>query len=152
MASLGTLNRIGNLIAIFALAITGIIPISSWQCADGTPCPANCPMLQRTASKVEAGPSGHCSHCTESPASRSVAHRTIAGCSTPSCIYRSSNQPDSTLTRTQAQTYHTTALLPASFALSSDEVRQSLGTAGFAFFPQHFLRSTSGRAPPAFSA
>ena len=131
---------------------------ASWQCLDGTPCPANCPMLRESSSRTAscATPLGkHCSLCASRTAAviTSPYHGSALSCTSPKCVVRVSERPASTLQHGVEFHIPLFALPPPSpvrftFAFSETIVQVSFPTRLY-FYPQRFLRPASGRAPPA---
>jgi hypothetical protein len=148
----------GWLLALALLVMT--LPSgASWQCLNGTPCPANCPMLKSsTKASVQncAAPaaSAHCSHCSAaSPAARVTGNQHRVACTTPVCVLRYSSQPTISLTNKQILTLPLLALPPPSPVAAAPVKAASVPVpTTLSFYPQRFLRPTSGRAPPVWLA
>ncbi len=141
-----------------AMVVLALPSGASWQCLDGTPCPANCPMLRASSSRTAscATSSGkHCSLCTPRAAAliTSPHHGSAIACTSPKCVVRVSERPASTLQ--QGVKFHVPLLAlppPApvqfTFVISETTLLISFPIRLY-FYPQRFLRPASGRAPPA---
>lgn len=157
-----TYNRIvWSWLVVLALLMMTLPSGASWQCLNGTPCPANCPML-RDQKAVKAlscvsPATAHCSHCAPSSLATHVAGRQKlkSVCATPVCVLRYSSHPTSSLTHKQMLTLPLLALPPPApfpVALVCTEPTSLSVSAPLLFYPQRFLRPTSGRAPPVWLA
>jgi hypothetical protein len=151
-------RKVWSWFLVLALLVMTLPSRASWQCLNGTPCPANCPMLSwghktDTTLNCASSAAAHCAHCTTgSFASSATGRRLRSVCATPVCILRYSSQPTSSLSTQQMLTLPLLALPPPS---SPSPVTIVLVTpvsvfvpAPLLFYPQRFLRPTSGRAPP----
>jgi|GEM_PF-5640093 len=135
-----------------ALLLTLILSVltlgngGTWTCPDGTPCPPDCPLLYPQTAKTASAV--HCSQCPmpgETAVAQSVAS---VRCPSKHCSLSIKNAP---LTSLQERTTHfyIAAILPDIPTVFAPETKIAVyETRPLDFFPQRFLRSHYGRAPP----
>jgi hypothetical protein len=128
-------------------------PGAAWQCPDGTPCPSDCPMLharlkQFASCTVDSGK--HCGFCPE-PVVLAPQGERMLPCTSPDCVLRLSERPETALQDRFAFTLPSLALPPPLPALLEPAavVPVAFSFPALVFYPQCFLRPHFGRAPPA---
>lgn len=151
-------NRRGmSWLLIFVFLLMGTTSNGSWQCLDGKPCDIACKMhlgesIHPTASSGSELPL--CSHCLPATAlmRSSASGNSDCSCSSPQCVLRVSEHPASTLLEGVKFFAPLLALPPPAITIVfpvTVKTTPVVATNYLCFYPQRFLRPTSGRAPPA---
>ena len=142
-----TISRPISLLVAIVFALAASTSSASWQCMDGKFCPAGCTMMraQHSASATRKGAT--CSACPAEATAIVVDHG-APGCTTPRCVFRSGVRPDVSLSGGTTVPFASPALLPVVGAPAPSIPSAAVRSADLGFFPQHFLRSPSGRSPP----
>ena len=127
-----------------------------WQCRDGTPCPADCPMLHgkmRLASSPVSASQSSCSRCpskTISQALQPAPWQTAFG-SASRCIFTQSESPPLAL-QERAPLPASEVALPAAFSLTRSDVSNApVSLPATESPPQRYLSPCGCRAPPSLS-
>ncbi|HZP83288.1 MAG TPA: hypothetical protein VFB21_16720 [Chthonomonadaceae bacterium] len=158
MDSLARTNRRGfSVLLAWSLWLLAALPGASWQCLNGTPCPANCPMLRPAKGTVSACPlpgKAACLRCASAaPATGTCSVRSCgaaSACTTSQCVLRQREGSVSTLQDRLALTAPAVALAPQPLVFPASRATQIYLPAALVFYPQRFLRPPPGRAPPLF--
>jgi hypothetical protein len=157
MESWLTHNRklIGYVLSLLLLAMA-LPPRASWQCLNGTPCPANCPMLRSdhvlTAARcsMSSGAAGHCSRCAPVSSVFPIVraeHGVV--CTSQQCVLRYRAQATGSLASKQILTLPLLALPPPVVVIVAPAEPCVPFVAATPVFHLHcFLKPPSDRAPP----
>jgi hypothetical protein len=128
---------------------------ASWQCLDGTPCPAVCLMKHRAKSAVSScAPDSSGKHCQMCPAGAVIRKNTASApssCTSSTCVLRISERAASTLQEGVKFFAPLLAMPPPAYTVVSPlpvEPNALVTAPILCFFPQRFLRPCLGRAPP----
>lgn len=147
---------IGWLLTLALLAM-GLPSGATWQCLNGTPCPANCPMLRGGAAKradrstvQRATESPRCSHCVAEARLPGIAsHAPTPACSTPGCVLLVHGHTPAALAESQHLLIPLLALPPPAVQVVAPPLsRRFSPSVSLLLNPERFLRPCAGRAPP----
>lgn len=148
-------RRMVSLFLTMVMLIVGSASNASWACADGKPCAPDCRMLHGAPADAASHTSDlpHCAHCASQSASTHLTG-SVGGkdcsCSTPRCVLRFSDRPVSSVQQLIAAPILDAVVLPTPIEIGvATPTTSGIVAPKLSFFPQHFLRLHSGRAPPA---
>jgi hypothetical protein len=137
-------RRLAALLTVLALLATAPASRATWRCADGTPCPLDCPMAHPASSRAYQLRVSipRCPHCLTTPISGGVS----IGCA--SCHLSIADHPAEAL-RQRAVDSPDAVALPAFAAVGANEpVPVSFIDGYIAIDPSPPPRNLSGRSPP----
>ena len=146
-------RRLISWLLMLALFCVALPSGASWQCANGLPCPLDCPLLTGGTAKSDCAnvSPAHCAKCA-APSTSIAVGKASRLCPLSQCQLRVQTKPDAALTHKHLFTLPLLALPPPAqpqfTVYSADRIAFSCPLP-LAFFPQRFLRPYSGRAPPA---
>lgn len=149
-------RAIGWLLTLALLAM-GLPSRATWQCLNGTPCPANCPILRGNPpisgmhSSFQTGKkTSQCAHCAVAQPTGAVTSSTKApGCSSPRCVLIVRSHATIALAAAQHFIMPLLALPPPVLPMAASTLAILLPTSTTLLpLPERYLHSCSGRAPP----